>query len=143
MSCQALFGNSSRSWQLQTSGYACSSYVKSVSAAGAEEIITMVQRLKRRCSNMLWSMESLTRHNRSYGPPLHPSLAPDVLILSCLWVKLYMSGRESEIDSARLSLPIIQFTAHVILISNTQSQQAHICKSYKSPVAMGVRRSSR
>ena len=46
------------------------------------------------------------------------------------------SGRESEVHSARLSLTIIQFTAHVILISNTQSQQAHICKSFKIPVAM-------
>ena len=53
------------------------------------------------------------------------------------------SGWESEVDSARLSFTIIQFTAHVILISNTNSQQAHICKSYKSPVAMGERRSSR
>ena len=53
------------------------------------------------------------------------------------------SGWESEADSARLSLTIIQFTAHVILISNTHSQQAHLCKSYKSPVAMGERRSSR
>ena len=53
------------------------------------------------------------------------------------------SGRESEVDSAHLSLTIIQFTAHVILISNTHLQQAHICKSFKSPVAMGERRSSR
>ena len=53
------------------------------------------------------------------------------------------SGRESEVDSARLSLTIIQFTAHVILISNIHSQQAHIYKSYKSPVAMGEWRSSR
>ena len=53
------------------------------------------------------------------------------------------SGRESEVDAARLSLTIIQFTVHVILISNTDSQQAHICKSYKSPVAMGERQSSK
>ena len=52
-------------------------------------------------------------------------------------------GWQSEVDAARLSLTIIQFTAHAILISNTHSQQAHICKSYKSPVAMGERRSSR
>ena len=32
---------------------ACSSYVKSASAAGAEEIITMIQRPKRRRSSML------------------------------------------------------------------------------------------
>ena len=34
------------------------------------------------------------------------------------------SGRESEVDFVRLSLTIIQFTAHVILISNTHSQIA-------------------
>ena len=43
------------------------------------------------------------------------------------------SGREKAVDSARLSRTIIQFKAHAILISNTQSQQAHICKSYKKP----------
>ena len=48
------------------------------------------------------------------------------------------SGQESEVDSVRLSLTIIQFTAHVILISNTHSQQAHIRKSHKSPVAMAT-----
>ena len=51
------------------------------------------------------------------------------------------SGRESEVDSARLSLTIVQFTAHAFLISNTHSK--HTCKSYKSLVAMGERRSSR
>ena len=90
---------------------------------------------------MLWSMESITRCNRSHGHQLHPDIAPDVLTLSSLDPD--RSGRESEVDSARLSLTIIQFTAHVILISNTQSQQAHICKSYKSPLAMGERGSSR
>ena len=35
------------------SGFACSSYVKSALAAGAEEIITMIQQPKWRCSNML------------------------------------------------------------------------------------------
>ena len=140
-----MVGNPSRSWQLQTktciSGFACSSYVKSASAAGAEEIITILQRPKRRCSSMLWSMESMTRHNRNHGHPLHPGLAPDVLTLSCLWIQL---GQDERVRfSSRLSLTIIQFTAHVILISNTHSQQTHICKSYKSPVAMGERRSSR
>ena len=110
---------------------------KVASAAGAEEIITIIQRPKRRCSSMLWSMESMTRHNRNYGNPLHPGLAPDVLTLSCLWIQL---GQDERV---RLFLTIIQFTAHVILISNTYSQQAHICKSYKSPVAMGQRWSSR
>ena len=70
------------------SGFACSSYVKSASAAGAEEIITMIQRPKRRCSSMLWSIESMTRHKRNHSHPLHPALAPDVLILSCLWIQL-------------------------------------------------------
>ena len=101
----------------------------------------MIQRPKWRCSRMLWSMESMTRHKRSHGNPLHPGLAPDVLTLSCLWSQL---GQDEKVRlTARLSLAIIQFTAHVILISNTHSQQAHICKSYKSPVAMGERRSSR
>ena len=40
-------------------------------------------------------------------------------------------GRESEGDSARLSLTIIQFTAHVILIIYTQQQQEHIRKPHK------------
>ena len=66
----------------------CSSYVKSASAAGAEEIITMIQRPKRQCSSMLRSMESMTRHNRSHGHPLHPGLAPNVLTLSCLCIQL-------------------------------------------------------
>ena len=39
------------------------------------------------------------------------------------------SSPESEVESARLSLTIVQFTAHAILNSNTQSQQARICKS--------------
>ena len=68
-------------------------------------------------------------------------LAPDVLTLSCLWIQLVQDKRVRF--SAHLSLTIIQFTAHAILISNTHSQQAYICKSYKSPVAMGERRSSR
>ena len=41
------------------------------------------------------------------------------------------SGRESVVDSACLSLTIIQFSAHVISISNTHSQQAHICNTQK------------
>ena len=54
----------------QKPGFACSSYVKSASADGAEEIIPMIQRPKWRCSSMLWSMESMTRHTRSHGHPL-------------------------------------------------------------------------
>ena len=101
----------------------------------------MIQRPRWRCSSMLWSMESMTRHKRSHGHPLHLDLAPDVLTLSCLWIQL---GQDERVRlTARLSFTIIQFTAHFILISNTHSQQAHICKSYKSSVAMGERRSSR
>ena len=74
-------------------GFACSSYVKSASAARAEEIIIMIQRPKWRCSNMLWSMESMTRHKISHGHPLHPGLAPDVLTLSCLWIQLGQDER--------------------------------------------------
>ena len=96
----------------------------------------MIQRPRWRCSNMLWSMESMTRHKRSHGHPLHPGLAPDVLTLSCLWIQL---GQDERVRlTAHLSLTIIQFTAHVILINNTHSQQVHIGKSY-----MGERRSSR
>ena len=67
------------------------------------------------------------------------SRCPDTV----LPLDLARSGWESEVDSACLSLTIIQFTARDILISNTYLQQAHICKSYKSPVAIGERRSSR
>ena len=138
--------NPSRSWQ-QTktciSGFACSSYVKSGLEAGAEEAITVIQRPKRRCSSMLWSMESMTRRNRSHSHPLHPGLAQDSSPDTVLPLDSARSGRESKVDCARLSLTIIQFTADVILFSKTHSQQAHICKSYKSPLAMGERRSSR
>ena len=81
----------------------------------------------------------MTRHKRSHDHPLHPGLALDVLTLSCLWIQL---GQDERVRlTARLSLTIIQFTAHV-LISNTHSQQAHICKSCKSPVAMGERQAA-
>ena len=73
----------------------------------------------------------MTRHNRSHVHPLYLDLALDVLTRSCLWIQL------GQVDSARFSLTIIQFTAHAILISNTHTQQAHICKSFESPVAMG------
>ena len=63
------------------------------------------------------------------------SRCPDTVLL----LDPARSGRESEVDSACLSLTIIQFTVHVILISNTHSQQAHIYKSYKRPVVMGKR----
>ena len=53
------------------------------------------------------------------------------------------SGRESEVDSARLSLTIIQFTARVILIIYTQQQQAHIRKPHKKPCGDGRAASSR
>ena len=47
---------------LGISGFACSSYIKSALVAGAEEIIFLIQQPKWRCSSMLWSMESITRH---------------------------------------------------------------------------------
>ena len=47
------------------------------------------------------------------------------------------SGREIEVDSARLSLTIIQFIAHVILIIYTQQQQAHILKPHKKACGDG------
>ena len=75
------------------SGFAFSRYVKSASAAGAKGIITMIQRPKWRCSSMLWSMESMTRHKRSHGHPLHPGLAPDVLTMSWLWIQLGQDER--------------------------------------------------
>ena len=46
-------------------------------------------------------------------------------------------GRGSEADSARLSLTIIQFTSHVILIIYTQQQQAHIRMPHKKPSGDG------
>ena len=52
-------------------------------------------------------------------------------------------GRENEVDSARLSVTIIQFSTHVILISNTQSQQVNICKSCKGHEVMGQRLNNR
>ena len=138
-SSQALVGNPSRSRQLQTKpcifGLACSSYVKSASASWAEGIITLIQRPKRQCSSMLWSMESMTRHNRSPWSSTHSGLS-----CRCLGTALPLdpgrSGREREVDCAP-PVTIIQFKVHVILISNTQSQQAHICKSYKKPFGDG------
>ena len=68
----------------------------------------MIQRSKQRYSNMLWNMQSITRHKRSYGHPLHPDLTPDVL--TCvLPLGTVSSGRESEVESAHLFLTIIQF----------------------------------
>ena len=64
----------------------------------------------------------MTRHDRS---DYHTRCLDTVLSLDPAG-----SGQESEVK-ALLSLTIIQFTAHVILISDTQSQQAHICKLYK------------
>ena len=58
------------------------------------------------------------------------SLFPKAMFLTFIVTVLPLDpvrpGRESEVESARLSLPTIYFTAHVILISNTQSDQAHI-----------------
>ena len=73
--------------------------------SGAEEIITMIQRPKWRCSSMLWSMESMSRHKRSHGHPLHPGLAPDVLTLSCLWIQL---GQDERVRLTLRASPSLQ-----------------------------------
>ena len=130
-----MVSNPSRSWQLQTktciSGFACSNNLKSASAAGAEEIITIDSTAEKAMQQHVVEHGEHDKAQQTSCHPLHPGLAPDVVTSSCLWI--------------RASFPhtIIQFTAHVILISNTYSQQAHICKSYKSPVVMSERRSSR
>ena len=65
---------------------------------------------------------------RSYGHPLHPDLTPDVLI--CVLPPGTVSpGRESEVESAHLFLTLIQFSAHVILLLNTQAF-AYTTQSY-------------
>ena len=88
----------------------------------------MIQLSKQRYSNMLWNMRSITRHKRSYGHPLHPDLSPDVL--TCVFpMGTVSSGRESEVESVRLFLTIIQFSAHVILLLNTQAL-ANTTQSY-------------
>ena len=89
----------------------------------------MIQRSKQRYSNMFWNMRSITRHKRSYGHPLHPDLTPD--LLTCvLPLGTVSSGRESDVESAHLFLTIIQFfSAHVILLLNTQAL-AHTTQSY-------------
>ena len=71
----------------------------------------------------------MTRNNRSHdhtASGLRPRRLDTVLPLDPA-----RSGRESEVDSARLSLTIIQFTAHVILIIYTQQKQADISKPHK------------
>ena len=88
----------------------------------------MRQRSKQRYSNMLWNMWSITRHKRSYCHQLQPDLTPDVL--TCvLPLGTVSSGRESEVESAHLFLTIIQFSAHVILLLNTQTL-AYTTQSY-------------
>ena len=62
-------------------------YANTFSTDGAEEIINLIQRSKRRYSNMLWNMKSITRHKRSCGHPMHADLIPDVLTCFCLLVQ--------------------------------------------------------
>ena len=93
----------------------------------------MIQRPKRRCSSMSWSMDRMTRHNINHSHLLHPGLAPDVLPLDPV------SEAERVRMTVRLSLTIIQFTAHVILISNTYSQQAHNRNPSQTPRGRGNR----
>ena len=55
----------------------------------------------------------------------------------CLDTVLPLDPARSERECTRLSLTIIQFTAHVILIIYTQQQQAHIRKPHKKPSGDG------
>ena len=88
----------------------------------------MIQRSKQRYSNMLWNMRSITRHKRSYGHPLHLDLTP--YVLTCvLPLGTVCSGRESEVESAHLSSLFSNFSAHVILLLNTQAL-AYTTQSY-------------
>ena len=88
------------------SGYAYFRYANTVLADGAEEIITLIQRSKRRYRNILWNMKSITMHKRSYGHPLYLVLTP--YVLTCvLPLGTAGSGREYEVDSAHLSLTLI------------------------------------
>ena len=84
----------------------------------------MIQRPKQRYSNMFWNMQSITRHKRSYGHPLHPDLTPDVL--TCvLPLGTVSSGRESEVESVHLFLTLIQFFSACHLTSQHTSTCIH------------------
>ena len=109
------------------SGLACSSYVKSASAAGAEEIITMIQRPKQRCSSILWRMESMTRHNRSHGHPLHPGLAPNVLTLSCIWIQL---GQDERVKLTLCASPSLKSDSQ--RMSSNQQYKVTASNTYAS-----------
>ena len=65
---------------------------------------------------MLWNMWSITRHNISYGHPLHPDLTPDVLTYA-LPLGSVSSGKVSEVVSMHLFLTIIQFFSACYLTS--------------------------
>ena len=87
----------------------------------------MIQRSKKRYSNMLLNMRSITRQKRSYGHPLHPDLTPDVL--TCVLSQgTVSSGRESEVESAHLFLTIIHFSSacHLTKIRRL-SQSMYTC----------------
>ena len=76
----------------------------------------MIQRSKRRYSNMLWNAWSITGHKRSYGHPVHPDLTPGVL--TCvLPLGAVRSGKQSEVVTAHLFLTIIQSFSACHLIS--------------------------
>ena len=90
---------------------------------------------------MFWNVLSITRHNRSYGHPLHPDLTPDVL--TCvLPLGRVSSGTESEVESVHLFLAIIQFFSACQLTSKHTSTFLHYIiithspTHYKSPVAI-------
>ena len=79
---QALVSNPAKSWQLQTktciSRFACSSYVKSASAAGAEEIITVIQQPSSgaaACCGAWRAWQGTTK----------------IMVIHCTWTKLQIS----------------------------------------------------
>ena len=70
-------------------------------------------------------LSSITRHTRSYGHPLHPDLTLDVL--TCVLPQdTVRSGKESEDESANLSLTIIQFLNTQALAYTTKSLHIHL-----------------
>ena len=81
----------------------------------------MIQRPKGRCSSIVVEHgEHDKAQQKSWSSTASglSSRRPDTV----LPLDPARSGRESDVDSARLSLTIIQFTAHAILIRNTDSQ---------------------
>ena len=82
----------------------------------------LIQRPKQRYSNMLWNVRSITRHNTSYGHPLHSPLTPDVLTCVLPLGKV-SSGKDSEVESVHLFITKIQFFS----ASHFASQHTSTC----------------